>query len=242
MSNDLESNLENELESMDEFDFKPITEGLGFHHSIEEKSKIKTRLNSQKKSLQKDLENRVQVLQTSTPDTKPHVEHMGELAAFYNTEEFNPANVAPLVKEEEITETVMSEVSMGIRFTAWVVDVAVVAFMFGTAMVSILFTADMPFDLLNPIMVSSDLSTGLLGIFTMFYIFYFTFLDKTEYSTLGKRLFNLKLVGMMKSPSLFNTFNRTILSMCSVFTLGLLSLLSLQDSLTDTKVVRRENV
>ena len=240
----MDNNLEKELEQMDEFDFKPITDGLGFHHSIAEKSKIKTKLNSQQKSLQKDLENRAQLLKSSKSNTtleQPHVEHMGELAAFYNPQEINTANIAPLVREDE-RPYVMSEVSMTTRFFAWIVDLAVVSFMFTTAMISILFAADMPFDTLSPFMISNDLSTSFITIFLMFYIFYFTFLDKTDYSTLGKRLFNIKLSGMIQSPTLFKTFNRTILSLCSVLTLGLLSMLSLQDSLTDTKVVRRENV
>jgi uncharacterized RDD family membrane protein YckC len=233
--------FDKELDQMDEFDFKPITEGLGFHHSIAEKSKIKAKLKSQQKSLQTDLDHRAQLLKTAAPDSKPHVEHMGELAAFYNNEEFNPANVAPLVKSEAVAH-LNPEVSMGVRFVAWIVDLAVVTFMFITAIISILFASDMPLDLINPVMISNDLSVSFVAIFLMFYTFYFTFLDKTEYSTLGKRLFNIKLSGMLRGPTLFNTLNRTILSLCSVFTLGLLSMLSLQDSLTDTKVVKRENV
>ena len=36
---------------MDDFDFKPITKGLGFHHSLQEKSKIKSDLKLQAESL-----------------------------------------------------------------------------------------------------------------------------------------------------------------------------------------------
>src|SRR5690606_24334203 len=111
----------------------------------------------------------------STPNEKPHVEHMGELAAFYNPQEFNPSNIAPLINEENKPE-VTTDVSMGIRFSAWIIDIAAISFMFSTAMISIIFATDMPFDVLNPIMISNDLSTSFIAIFMMFYIFYFTFL------------------------------------------------------------------
>lgn len=236
----MNNDLEKELEALEDFDFKPITEGLGFHHSIAEKSKIKTELKSQQKSLRKDLEKRSQLLKVSHNDQRPHVEHMGELAAFYENPTIDTSNIAPLIKTEERPDVV--DVSMFTRFSAWIVDLLVISFMFATSIISIFALADMPYDLLNPVMISKDIVTSFGTLFLMFYIFYFSFLDKTEYSTLGKRLFNIKLIGMTKRPSLFKTFNRTLLSLLSVFTLGLLTLLSLQDSLTDTKVVKRQNV
>jgi hypothetical protein len=40
-------------ELLENFDFKPITEGLGFHHSLKETKEIKTNLAEQKRALHK---------------------------------------------------------------------------------------------------------------------------------------------------------------------------------------------
>lgn len=239
----MNDNFDQELDQMDDFEFKPITKGLGFHHSISEKSKVETDLKSQQKSLQEDLKRNTERILNKIPSPsveKKHVEHMGELAAFYNPTAIDTKNIAPLVKEEEVE--VLADASMGIRLMAWLVDVAVVTFMFITAIVSIFMVADMPFDSLSPLFFTSDIGTNFVVLFMMFYVFYFSFLDKTEFSTLGKRLFDIKLISMTSAPSFLNTTLRTILTFVSVLTLGLFSMLSLQDSLTNTKVIKRRHV
>lgn len=236
----MNDNYDQDLEQFDDFEFKPITKGLGFHHSLAEKSKVETHLKSQQKSLQEDLELRSQKIVSSNFQDKNHVEHMGDLAAFYHTTELDPSNIAPLVKEEEVD--VVSDANFGVRFAAWLVDFMVVSFMFITAIVSIFAVTDMPFDNLSPLFFTSDIGTNFVILFVMFYMFYFSFLDKTEHSTPGKRLFNMKLVGMTAKPTYLKTVLRTSLTFVSVFTLGLFSLLGLQDSLTNTKVIKHRHV
>ena len=76
-------NTENDIERLiDDFDFKPITDGLGFHHSIQNKKDVKVNLKKQSMDLQSELEQRISHMTAQKSENQSSV-NMGELAPFY---------------------------------------------------------------------------------------------------------------------------------------------------------------
>jgi uncharacterized RDD family membrane protein YckC len=234
------SNSDNEIDDLlDNFEFKPITEGLGFHHSLKEKAKVVTELNLRSDSLKKDIQTRVNILSKDEIISASSDVNMGELAPFYN--ENNSAQTTPpvLALEEKSEEEFVSIAHMGMRLFAWIIDILVLITSMLVTFASIVFFAELPMESLSALMISDQISTSFLFIGSLFYIFYFTFLDKTSYSSLGKNILGLKIISQKKSNrvSLAQSFFRVLLSILSLPLLGLPLLLRVQDRLTETQVI-----
>lgn len=237
MNNDTNEDL------FEDFDFKPITKGLGFHHSLQESSQVKTDLSAQSESLKRDLEMRSEkVLSDSINLNKTKAPNMGELAPFYEDSE-KPFNKAPKLSDKlgDQIEVRFHNASTSYRAMAFMIDVIVVSSMFILCLGSILLFAEFPFSYLDKMMISNDILVSFIALYLMFYTFYFTFLDKTEHSSFGKKMMGIKVVTSLESKniSLLNSFYRTLLSFVSIISLGIFSLLSLDSSMTNTRVVQK---
>lgn len=246
------NNDQNEIDIdniFDNLEIKPLTKGLGFHHSLQEEKKVEVSLKAKSKSLQKDLELRAKKLNTNSQVTRKTAGsnsiNMGELAPFYNTESEN--ELAQEVKlSQEIKKPkskkkikVSTEASIGIRFIAWLLDTSVIAVMISFIPVSIVTFSSIDASVFNIFLKSADLIAGSVIFFTMIYHFYFSFFDKTEFGTLGKRVFSLKVVNEKGSCISFGqSFTRCFITIFSIVTLGITSLLKFQDKITETKVVK----
>jgi uncharacterized RDD family membrane protein YckC len=243
MSSDFEQEID---DLMDEFDFKPITKGLGFHHSLAETSKIKTELNAQSIELKNELDTRSKKLLSSFGDNKktsPSIEtnevtHMGELAPFYN-QKTKQEEIPKLFETEEMEEIRFHNASMSHRFFAYVVDLGIILFMFAVTFVTIFIAADLPFDFINKIMVSNEILPSFILIFALFYTFYFSITDKTAHSSFGKKLLRIKIVYDDADMSLVKSFSRTLVSIIALLSFGVLTMLSVTDAITNTRVVQK---
>lgn len=235
MNND-NLDIENLLEN-DQI-FKPLTEGLGFHHSIKDKKEIKSDLKHKQVSLKEDLEKRNAELSLKSIANKNESSlNMGELAPFYSQEQ---------VKEDEIKLDIEAAVlslesaNMTIRFGAWLVDAFLVLTTISIALISIMFTSQIPLSYVRENLLNLDFVLSIISISFMFYAFYFSFFDKTQFSTPGKRLFGLRVVSVKGRPiSLVQSLSRVLITAASALTLGLGSILKVQDKLTDTMVINK---
>lgn len=228
---------------VDNFDFKPITEGLGFHHSLKDEKEVRVDLNKQSRALKRELETRVDQLQKpTTVDIKPN---MGDLAPFYtNTTESQTTTlpVTEVVEEEVIEAPNYILASTTKKFMAWSVDFFLLISVLCLTMASIIFFADLPMEIISTFMLFDEIPTSALTIFTLFYLFYFSFLDKTAHSTFGKRLFGLTVTGFdEKQISFSKSFYRAFMTVISIPFLGLPLFLNLQDKLTDTIVIEKHD-
>lgn len=235
-------NIDHEIEDLlDNFEFKPVTEGLGFHHSLKEKKHIATNLNQTADSLKADIEARVNIL-TKNENIQPATGvNRGELAPFYDdTAKVELAAHEIVLSENESSADFLTS-SMAIRCLAWLVDLVILLTSMIVTFASIVFFAELPLETISVFMISDQmlLSFGFISI--MYYIFYFTFLDKTAYSTLGKNLLGLKLVSLKKTKrvSLMQSFFRVALTLISIPLLGLPILLGIHDKLTETQVLAK---
>ncbi|MBD64118.1 MAG: hypothetical protein CME62_02850 [Halobacteriovoraceae bacterium] len=221
---------------MEEFNVKPMTKGLGFHHSLGSKKEVKSDLELHKKSLQHDLEKRSKSLKKRT-ETKPV--HMGELAAFYETQDKKTIQELPeLIAKEDIVKTY--DAGIGRRFVAWSIDVVLLLVMLSATILGVLLFSEISLESFSAFIIADDLFISFGAMYFLFYLFYFAMLDRTEHSSFGKKLLGIRVDGAYGNIDYITTFARTSLSLFSVLTLGLFTLLSLHDSFTGTKVLLRD--
>ncbi len=232
MSNDIESEID---DIIDNFDLKPITDGLGFHHSIKDEKEVKINLRNQTKSLKNELETRISQLDTNKSDTKVN---MGDLAPFYaDVAADTPTEETTLDLEKEVS-TIKQEASLTFRLCAWFIDITILLTTILVIFTAIIFFAELPLEFFNIFMVSDELFISFIALSFMFYNFYFSFFDKTSFSTIGKRLMNLRVVRINgQNISYIQAFLRSCLTIVSLPLLGLPLILKFQDKITDTQVI-----
>ena len=235
MNND--NNIDDLLE---DFDFKPITEGLGFHHSLKQKKEVETSLKTKQASLESDMLKRVNSLQKEAKSIEKPV-HMGELSAFYEADTQTPvqkieSEISLQVEEESAYAQPSIMAPMHFRFVAWLLDVSILLTTMVFTIGSILIFADLPMDTFNIMMISDELSVSFIAIAIMFYMFYFTLLDATRFSTLGKKIVGLTLESNRGRVNLVQSFTRSLLTLVGIPLLGLPSILRLDNLATGTYV------
>lgn len=232
-----------EIESLlDNLDFKPITDGLGFHHSLKEKKQVKTDLNQQSESLKNEFELRAKELVREIPQEKKVATniHRGDLTPFYEQEQEVQAPLETLKLDEVEEEEITLFATMPIRFGAWLIDVILLVVSMVITFASIIYFADLPLETLSVFMVTDEIFSSLAFIGLSFYVFYFSVLDKTGYGTVGKNILGINIVDAAgKQMSLYISLFRTLLSLSSVLLLGLPVILDMHSKLTDTKVIQK---
>lgn len=211
---------------MEDFDFKPITSGLGFHHP--KTSEIKPIFVDRPQTI---------VRETRTPKVDNQV-YQNDLSLFYGKELFGQNQAAPVpeIKEEKIYRVAQK----ADRILAFSVD-----FLFLLSIMGIILTAmakAMDMDLLvawNE--YPNEITPLALTLFSGFYLMYFSIFEKAESSTLGKNFLRLRVVDVRNaSPSFTTLIVRTFVTLMNFVSLGLFSYFDLQNKVTDTKVIKAE--
>ena len=222
--------------------FKPLTDGLGFHHSLKKEKEVAVSLKQKSLDLKSDLDLRAKTLYASQPQSNIEKKSinptsMGELSAFYS----NPVEEKIEIQlNSESTSKITLEADLFPRFTAWLMDTAIVISLISIIAISAIFTSGIPFSFFRDNIYNLDIAFFVFAFSAMFNIFYFSFFDKTKYSTPGKRALGLRVQKLNgKEISLIQSLNRSLISILSLATFGLFSYLKLQDRLTDTVVVSK---
>lgn len=233
-------------DSFDDFDFRPITDGLGFHHSLQEKSKIKSDLKMKSEALKSDLDTRAKkLLGESMEETKVATHssptHMGDLSAFYNTPEKNIEEIPKLQKVVgESTDYRFFDAPMFLRFSAWLMDTMIIATMLFSIVSLAFFAVDIDLAHFSELIFSSEIGGSFLLMFGMLYLIYFSILDMTSYSSFGKAAMKIKVVSSNKEKFGFlRSFGRSLFSLVSVASMGMITMLSFSDQMTKTRVVQK---
>lgn len=240
-----EIDLEKDLDLLfdEDFDFKPITKGLGFHHSIKEKKEIKSSLKLKQAELKDQLDNRSKTLNQKKVLSK--AASMGDLAPFYEEQKKESIsldiNEVTKVQTEKISDSQqIYEVSMFARMGAWILDMIIVVTLFTVSFIAMMFASNTSLELVKGLLMTTELFITVMPIFGIFYIFYFSFFDKTTFSTPGKRIAGIKVVNSKdQNISMLQALMRTLITVVSTLTVGLLVILDAQSKITDTKVIRR---
>lgn len=213
-----------------DFDFKPITSGLGFHST--QTTEIKPVFNESAKMSSPNI---------SMPIPVPAVRkeqnqiYQNELSAFYGRD----TQVAEPVVEPR-AEKIIRQATKSQRVLAYIIDMGLVVSC--VALVLTIMARLIEKDLLEVWEAyPNEITPMVMVLFTGFYLMYFSIYDKTYTSTLGKNLLGIRVVDLdNKSPSFTMLMFRSFVMLMNFVSLGLFSYFDLQNKIANTKVIKAE--
>lgn len=212
-----------------DFDFKPITSGLGFHHN--KTTEIKPVFH-ETPAVQLKVNNIQSRNATSANQKNDNQIYQNELSAFYGREAAQP------IVEEIKPELVFRRATKNQRVFAYILDLGLV-----TSSVVIVLTLMSRIIEMNLVEVWSqypnEITPLVLVLFTGFYLMYFSIFEKTTQSTLGKNILGITVVDQNNQHQSFSLLLlRSFISLVNFVSLGLFSFFELQDKVTHSKVVK----
>lgn len=217
------------IEDMD-FDFKPITSGLGFHHS--KTTEVKPVITERTVA--------VSPIQHTPAPKKEMSVYQSDLSMFYG--QGQPTTMAmetePVIEEEIIEEKTYRLASKSQRVFAYILDLVLVSAILGMVVTVMARTISM--DLLEVwAQYPNEITPLVITLFCGFYLIYFSIFEKASQSTLGKNVFRIRVTGTDDNPlSLMALIARSTISLLNFVSLGLFSWFDLQNKVTNSKVIR----
>ncbi len=222
---------------LDENFFKPVTKGLGFHHSLKDKKEVAGSLREKSLDLKADLDKRSRELNIRNSFENTSSLKTGELSAFYQAPE---SKAVELNLDGDLSESFQMEANLLPRFGAWIADMVIITCALSLMAIAAIFISDIPLSFFRENIFNLDIGFFAIALTSLFYVFYFSFFDKTEFSTPGKRIFGLKVQRLNgENIDLIQALNRSLVSLLSLLTFGLGNILKVQDKLTDSIVVSK---
>ncbi len=215
---------------LEDFDFKPITSGLGFNHA-------KTTTEVKPVFLDKPVMPRETTM--ARPQQQPVRKEMNvyqnDLSIFYGQTDMTKTEP---VKEEKPEKTYRLA-SKTDRIVAYVLDMALIGSVLSVMLMMMSRATDM--EILEAwAQYPNEVTPLVITLFCGFYLLYFSISEKTG-STLGKSMMNLRLVNMENRSQNFMTLTvRTLVTLANFASLGLFSWFDLQNKATGSKVIKAE--
>lgn len=216
---------------LDEFDFKPLTSGLGFSHRQKTTTEIRPAFADRPVVREMPV-----VARPQTPMKKDMNVYQNDLSIFYGETQHiaKPADELN-IKPEKIYRTA----SKAYRIVAYIFDMGIltsvlsVMLMFmarATGMEVMEAWAQYP-DEITPLIVT---------LFCGFYVLYFSVSEKTG-STMGKAMMNIRVVNTdNRSQDFMTLVMRSIITLVNFASLGLFSYFDLQNKATNSKVIKAD--
>ena len=233
-----QSKKRKQSEELDEFSFRPITDGLGFHRpNSSEFNKIQKLTEKVEISIQRESHPYTSSV-THAPRAMETSSSINDLSMFYGqsmpttTTDFK--NTAPVLKREDFH----TPATKSMRAVAFSLDVIILALVTFLSLRVIDFISDTR--IIEGVLALDVDMASILGIFfTFYYLGYFTILEKFQGATLGKDAINI-YVSKNKGPvDLTTAFFRSFLTYFSFISLGLLAFVDLQGRATNTQVLKK---
>lgn len=215
---------------LDDVAFRPITDGLGFHHN-------------QTSSKATEAVSRVQMpapARTMKPMAQTPTAHevvKSDLQLFYHHQGTPLDVVQPeRVLEEEIKAD--KKASWGPRILAYAVDLSVLLIIvMASAKILSIATSISFADLVWEGNV--EIVSTLIVLFCFFYVLYFSVSEKVQGRTFGKELVGIRVKSIYRVPLTLDVLMlRSLISLLSFISLGVCALVDLHGKLTSTHVVK----
>lgn len=224
------------VDLFEDFDFKPLSEGLGFHHGNKATEAVKeaTRVmversaHSTRQPVRQVHPFEQHKLETQSLSNAPKEFIQNDLALFYNNKQ------TPVV-EINTEEAVEKSASKPLRLMAFIIDTALIAALSIITIEAVSLLTGLPFWL--EFFALDSLTVSTLGVlFSAYFILYFTLLEKFQGRSLGKDLLGLSLSTKSSIP-MTKIFFRTLLTLLGFLSLGLTNAVDVPNKITGTKVV-----
>lgn len=199
-----------------EVEFKPITQGLGFHHQPQFKKEISRPI--------------------PTRRTQPVNEFFkGDVAQFYAQ-----AKIKESIKAEnqiKTNEMITQPALMSQRVMAWILDQFFVLSLVSITLVTMERFAQIGiFDQLFNFSEDAWMTVGILWM--VYQLFYFTFTERVFKKSLGKEIVGIEIKSK-QNPDLMSSLVRGLIKVFSILSLGILAWYDVQSKATDTQVIRQ---
>jgi uncharacterized RDD family membrane protein YckC len=229
---------------VDSFNVKPLSKGLGFH---QEREKIRpNRAHKQGNKVHKPLATRSEQRTSQQVIASPKVSNTSEmfwdqtvsqteLSHFYK--QSSSDNQQEFISNEQVMVPLKATFSS--RILAWIVDVFALGVICAALLFSFVALAGMNMGTLLKGMYLGPLELSVfgLGLFSLLYIFYFTILDMA--ASPGKSLLGLRVCATNgERPKATQTLVRSVVSLLSLFLLGLPAILDFQSHLSESFVAQ----
>ena len=213
---------------------KPLTQGLGFHHSLKEEKNIN--LEKKSKILENEIKYRARTIAKNKQESFAQKAFMGDLSAFYKDEETKDSIENVSVSNSTISLAENNKVGVDLRLIAFAVDLLVVSTIFLSIFVLSYLISGLPETVFLSAFFSKAFYIEGAMLYGLIFIFYFAFFDRTTFSSLGKNLMGIKVSSTTGKMSYYQSVLRSFLTLVSVFSCGLLNLLNITDIISSTKV------
>lgn len=243
-----QNNSNNIFVNLDEFNieeesFKPMTKGLGFHQDPK-KNAVRPMAKDTKSFV--SAKNQTQVATLLNPLATNNANKIAQatptgLEAFYGAKagaEFHSTlKPSEIEFNEELTKPNLINASVIAQFTAWIIDVLVVASFVVLTAALLVAVSGIEYKTFAKIISTYDIAIFGASLFTIYYLMYFTILDLS--SSPGKTILGIRLVRSDDAQvSAKQTFTRALVTLLSLVALFLPTLLDFQGRLSETKVVK----
>ncbi len=212
---------------LDDFDFKPITSGLGFSHQ-QKTSEIKPAF----------AERNAPVREAPVARTQPVMKkemnvYQNDLSLFYGQSE--AVNATPVVEEKP--EKVYRLASKTDRIVAYIFDMGLLCSVLSVMLMFMSKATGM--EVMEAWAQYPDEITPLVAtLFCGFYLLYFAIGEKTG-STMGKSLMNIRIVDMdNKNQNFMTLLVRSFITLINFASIGLFSYFDLQNKATNSKMIK----
>lgn len=216
-----------------DFDFKPITSGLGFHGN-KPSTEFKPVFNNEISSINSNQVSRPMQM----PKQNDNQIYQNEFSAFYAHENIE----VEISKKIDVNkpEKVFRIASKSNRVLAYVLDMGLLLSCLGLVLTIMSRTIDM--DLIEVwTAYPNEITPLVLTLFCGFYLIYFSIFEKTTSSTLGKNLLGIMVVTNENKPQTFSKLLfRSFISLANFISLGLFSYFDLQNKVSGSKVIKAE--
>lgn len=215
---------------LDNFDFKPITSGLGFHHEPKAEPQEMPKPTTLRR--ERSGKSPYQKFETNSESFFP-----SDLESFY-------ADASGAAAVEKLASRVreiapLRNASPSERIAAYVLDLGLI--LSAVTLTGLTMTRVLDLSLSEVTSRYPNEATPLmLTLFVGYYLIYFSVFEKSEASTLGKSIFSLRVSAEEgEEMSLIKLLMRSSISLLNFVSLGLFSYYDLQSKMSRSRVVRR---
>lgn len=233
LKKEINSILNNELlDNDEEFSFKPITKGLGFHKEAKRRLPV-----SKPKSIQKTNINVYKPkVELSINDSNPLPSELSGLDAFYSGSEVSISSL-----EEENQLGVGETIRNSDQLLAWLIDVVIILSVQMATMLLLTIVAKTNGIILASLVQSAEMLILTSILFVIYFLLYFSILDVS--ASPGKTIKGVMLVCSTGGRlEVRHTFTRALIVLLSPCLLFLPLVFNWQSKLSDTTLIRKRNV
>lgn len=211
--NQVQSKLLSKQNEIDEIEFSPITEGLGFHHKAEVTTNRARDLAIQTSRSTQNM---------TTPQASLALES-DQLSVFYKSSQ--PVDMNEVSESNVTSDQTKSDIKLASFIASTLMDLSVSALIYFALnlVISLTLSSFISFNLV----LSHFLRENYLML-PIIYFFYNTFYIRVTNSTVGFKLFKMRFVSFSGKEDFSYALLASLYLLCNIVTLGALHMMSLE--------------